>query len=338
MTPTDPLADAALAELLRGSAPGPWRSSYDDTNGHWVVGGSAAGEVAEVYGKDEALLMCWARNQGEAVLSRLAAAEVERDEARTAAGVNWDASTNHHAKWVRAEAEVSRLSGELEAARAKLVRFEQLRNKLIPKGFGRRNIHCSNCGDERGGPFGHETSECRYRANMAAFEVVELQPEHRRGEFWDVCIDRYLAMEMGEFTVTLTPKADEPAAPASGDVHWLAPTADGKNLCGECGKPWPCATAPDAPASGDLVAGIIPLPELRHSDPGDGPCPHPFCVAKAERDNAAVAGTGQQPAATCEAACPCKTTCDLINAHAPHDTCPGAASADTGIIPAGGVA
>lgn len=29
--------------------------------------------------------------------------------------------------------------------------------------FGRRNPHCSNCGDERGGPIGHEISECTYR-------------------------------------------------------------------------------------------------------------------------------------------------------------------------------
>lgn len=27
----------------------------------------------------------------------------------------------------------------------------------------RRNPHCSNCGDGRGGPFGHEISECTFR-------------------------------------------------------------------------------------------------------------------------------------------------------------------------------
>lgn len=27
-----------------------------------------------------------------------------------------------------------------------------------------RNVHCSNCGDTRGGPIGHEISECTYRA------------------------------------------------------------------------------------------------------------------------------------------------------------------------------
>jgi hypothetical protein len=58
-------------------------------------------------------------------------------------------------------------------------------------GFGRRNVHCSNCGDERGGPFGHETSECRYRPGMTAEEVAALLPAARRGEFWDQQIDRY---------------------------------------------------------------------------------------------------------------------------------------------------
>jgi hypothetical protein len=26
-----------------------------------------------------------------------------------------------------------------------------------------RNVHCSNCGDTRGGPVGHEISECTFR-------------------------------------------------------------------------------------------------------------------------------------------------------------------------------
>ncbi len=29
----------------------------------------------------------------------------------------------------------------------------------------RRNVHCARCGDTRGGPFGHETSECTWRAH-----------------------------------------------------------------------------------------------------------------------------------------------------------------------------
>lgn len=30
-----------------------------------------------------------------------------------------------------------------------------------------RNVHCSNCGDTRGGPAGHETSECFWRPSGA---------------------------------------------------------------------------------------------------------------------------------------------------------------------------
>jgi hypothetical protein len=60
-------------------------------------------------------------------------------------------------------------------------------------GFGRRNPHCSNCGDLRGGPFGHESSECKYRAGMTAGEVAAILPEHQRNEFWDQQIDRYFA-------------------------------------------------------------------------------------------------------------------------------------------------
>jgi hypothetical protein len=59
------------------------------------------------------------------------------------------------------------------------------------QGFGRRNPHCSNCGDLRGGPFGHEISECKYVAGMTAGEVAEILPEHQRNEFWDQQIDRY---------------------------------------------------------------------------------------------------------------------------------------------------
>ena len=31
---------------------------------------------------------------------------------------------------------------------------------------GRRNPHCTNCGDLRGGPFGHEISECTYHKGV----------------------------------------------------------------------------------------------------------------------------------------------------------------------------
>lgn len=61
-----------------------------------------------------------------------------------------------------------------------------------PNGFGRRNVHCSNCGDERGGPFGHEISECKYRHGMTAAEVAEILPDDRQAAFWDQCIDRYM--------------------------------------------------------------------------------------------------------------------------------------------------
>lgn len=61
-----------------------------------------------------------------------------------------------------------------------------------PIGFGRRNPHCNNCGDLRGGPFGHEHSECRYRQGMTAAEVAELLPEDLRRAFWAQAIDRYL--------------------------------------------------------------------------------------------------------------------------------------------------
>ena len=60
-------------------------------------------------------------------------------------------------------------------------------------GFGRRNPHCSNCGDLRGGAFGHEASECKYRYGMTAGEVAAILPEHQRNEFWDEQIDRYFA-------------------------------------------------------------------------------------------------------------------------------------------------
>jgi hypothetical protein len=63
------------------------------------------------------------------------------------------------------------------------------------RGFGIRNPHCSRCGDERGGPVGHESYECKYRHGMTAGEVAELLPEHRRSAFWDEQIDRYFAQQ-----------------------------------------------------------------------------------------------------------------------------------------------
>jgi hypothetical protein len=55
-----------------------------------------------------------------------------------------------------------------------------------------------SCGDERGGPFGHETSECLWHPGMSNGEVAQLLPEHRRAEFWDQAIDRYFAEQLGD--------------------------------------------------------------------------------------------------------------------------------------------
>jgi hypothetical protein len=64
------------------------------------------------------------------------------------------------------------------------------------RGFGRRNPHCSNCGDERGGPFGHETSECAYRPGMTVGELVTLPHlAGREPEVWDHYVDRYFEHE-----------------------------------------------------------------------------------------------------------------------------------------------
>lgn len=62
----------------------------------------------------------------------------------------------------------------------------------IKQGFGRRNVHCSNCGDERGGPLGHETSECRYRLGMTAEELAATMDEEKAVRYWGMLIDRYL--------------------------------------------------------------------------------------------------------------------------------------------------
>jgi hypothetical protein len=63
----------------------------------------------------------------------------------------------------------------------------------LPRGFGRRNVHCSNCGDERGGPFGHETAECHYRDGMSVGELVDLPHlVDRRPEVWEHYVERYL--------------------------------------------------------------------------------------------------------------------------------------------------
>lgn len=59
--------------------------------------------------------------------------------------------------------------------------------------FGRRNPHCSNCGDERGGPVGHEISECLYRRGMTVTELAATMSGDRRNRYLDVAIDEYFA-------------------------------------------------------------------------------------------------------------------------------------------------
>lgn len=66
------------------------------------------------------------------------------------------------------------------------------------KGFGRRNPHCSNCGDERGGDFGHEISECKYRFGMTAGQLAETMGPDKAGRYWDYLIDKYFGDKFSE--------------------------------------------------------------------------------------------------------------------------------------------
>jgi hypothetical protein len=59
--------------------------------------------------------------------------------------------------------------------------------------FGRRNTHCVNCGDERGGPVGHEISECQYRSGMTVVELAATMPADKSSRYLDAVIDRYFA-------------------------------------------------------------------------------------------------------------------------------------------------
>ncbi|RKN38465.1 hypothetical protein [Micromonospora endolithica] len=68
----------------------------------------------------------------------------------------------------------------------------------LPKGFGRRNPHCSNCGDERGGDFGHEISECQYRRGMTAEELAKTMSPKKASCYWSVMIDRYFEQELNQ--------------------------------------------------------------------------------------------------------------------------------------------
>lgn len=50
-------------------------------------------------------------------------------------------------------------------------------NSTDPIDRGRRNPYCSRCGDERGGPYGHETNECTWRRKQADDDDLSTQRE-----------------------------------------------------------------------------------------------------------------------------------------------------------------
>jgi hypothetical protein len=63
----------------------------------------------------------------------------------------------------------------------------------LPTGFGRPNANCSTCGDERGGPSGHGTSECQYFEGMSVFLLTKMpHMAGREQEIWGTYVDRYL--------------------------------------------------------------------------------------------------------------------------------------------------
>lgn len=62
--------------------------------------------------------------------------------------------------------------------------------------FGRRNTHCSNCGDERGGPFGHETYECKYVKGMTVVELAVTMPDDKANVYLDFVINAHLEKEL----------------------------------------------------------------------------------------------------------------------------------------------
>lgn len=235
----------ALRGLEQYATPAPWEVDGEEIYGpgrEWV-GECLRDVVGDTQGEADANLIVAMRNALPALLDRLAAAV--RETAEAGAFQHRDGRGDHatceeieravavmrsllheaDADLKRLRADLAGLQAQRQQALAELARVtaqrDRLRNKLIPKGFGRRNPHCSNCGDERGGPVGHEISECRYRSGMAAFEVAQLLPEQRRAEFWEVCVERYLAMEL------------ELASPAPADATGEAET-EGWFGCGYC--------------------------------------------------------------------------------------------------------
>jgi hypothetical protein len=43
----------------------------------------------------------------------------------------------------------------------------------------RRNVHCSNCGDTRGGPIGHEAHECTRDVSRETLPALDVPPTGR---------------------------------------------------------------------------------------------------------------------------------------------------------------
>jgi hypothetical protein len=71
-----------------------------------------------------------------------------------------------------------------------------------PISVGRRNPHCSRCGDERGGDFGHEISECQYRREMTVSELAETMPPDKKSRYHEAMIDAYFEREFGARAAT----------------------------------------------------------------------------------------------------------------------------------------
>lgn len=92
----------------------------------------------------------------------------------------------------------------------------------------RRNPHCSNCGDTRGGPIGHEISECTFRRPPGSTPLQRLgriADAHRKdvdehGGTFGLCVEcgwahpcpTYVwATTDRDLNATWDPRDDEPA-------------------------------------------------------------------------------------------------------------------------------
>lgn len=54
-------------------------------------------------------------------------------------------------------------------------------------GYGEYNPYCMICADERGGPIGHESSECAWREAKNGMELALTMPVKKRLHFY-VCL------------------------------------------------------------------------------------------------------------------------------------------------------